>query len=139
MPPRSTSPCSWVCRTFGKAEKSGGYTTSFFLLGWTPGTFDSHNVLHDIMGCRNVPGSSRGETNYGGYCNKELDALTDRILVESDVAKRNGLIKQAFEIGMKDWGFIPLHQQALAWGVGKNVNLVQRADNQVLLYWARKE
>ncbi len=82
---------------------------------------------------------SRGETNYGGYCNKELDALTDRILVETDKTKRDLLIKQAFQIGMDDWSFIPVHQQALAWGVSKKVKLVQRADNQILLYWATKE
>jgi ABC-type transport system substrate-binding protein len=37
---------------FAKVLKPGGYQTSFYLLGWTPGTFDSHNVLYDIMGCR---------------------------------------------------------------------------------------
>jgi peptide/nickel transport system substrate-binding protein len=124
---------------FAKVLKSGGYDTSFYLLGWTPGTFDSHNVLHDIMGCRNDPASSRGESNLGNYCNKEMDALTDKILVETDTAKRDALIKQAFEIANKDWGYIPVHQQALAWGVNKNVDLVQRADNQVLLYWAKKK
>ena len=49
------------------------------------------------------------------------------------------MIKQAFEIGIKDDGYIPLHQQALAWGVSKKVKLTQRADNQVLLYWATKQ
>jgi peptide/nickel transport system substrate-binding protein len=48
------------------------------------------------------------------------------------------MIKQAFEIGIKDYGYIPLHQQSLAWGVSKKVKLTQRADNQVLLYWATK-
>jgi peptide/nickel transport system substrate-binding protein len=124
---------------FAKAGKSGGYTTSLSLLGWTPGTFDSHNVLYDVMGCRDVPGSSRGETNYGGYCNKDLDALTDQILVETDPEKRNQLIKRAFEIATKDYSHIPLHQQALAWGVSKKVKLVQRADNQLLFYWATKD
>ena len=38
-----------------------------------------------------------------------------------------------------DVGHIPLHQQALAWGVSKKVKLSQRADNQVLLYWATKQ
>ena len=38
-----------------------------------------------------------------------------------------------------DWGYIPLHQQSLAWGVSKKVKLSQRADNQVLLYWATKQ
>ena len=61
------------------------------------------------------------------------------MLQETDTAKRDQLIKQAFEIGIKDCGYIPLHQQALAWGVSKKVKLAQRADNQVLLYWATKQ
>lgn len=122
---------------FAKVLKPGGYQTSFYLLGWTPGTLDSHNVLHDIMGCRNDPKDpTRGEANLGGYCNKDLDELTNKVLQEADAAKRDQMIKQAFELGQKDYGYIPLHQQALAWGVSKKVKLVQRADNQVLLYWA---
>src|SRR3982751_5484907 len=124
---------------FAKVLKPGGYQTSFYMLGWTPGTLDSHNVLYDIMGCRDDPKVARGEANLGGYCNKELDAITDKVLQESDTIKRDQLIKSAFEIGIKDYGYIPLHQQALAWGVSKKVKLTQRADNQVLLYWATKQ
>src|SRR6478736_9350663 len=40
---------------FAKILKPGGYKSSFYLLGWTPGTMDSQNVLHDIMGCRDDP------------------------------------------------------------------------------------
>ena len=124
---------------FAKVLKPGNYTTSFYLLGWTPGTFDGHNVLFDIQGCRDNPQSSRGESNVGNYCNKEHDALTDKVLVENDKAKREDLMKQAFKIAFDDYGYIPLHQQALAWGVSNKVKLTQRADNSVLLYWARKE
>jgi peptide/nickel transport system substrate-binding protein len=125
---------------FGKVLKPGGFQTSFYLLGWTPASSDSHNVLFDIMGCRDDPKNpTRGEANLGGYCNKELDAITDKVLVETDTAKRDQLIKQAYEIGIKDYGYIPLHQQALAWGVSKKVKLIQRADNEVLLYWATKQ
>jgi peptide/nickel transport system substrate-binding protein len=125
---------------FAKVLKPGGFQTSFYLLGWTPATMDSQNVLHDIMGCRDdAKDATRGEANLGGYCNKELDALTDKITLETDTAKRDQEIKQAFEIGMKEYGYIPLHQQALAWGVSNKVKLTQRADNQVLLYWATKQ
>ena len=124
---------------FAKILKPGGYKSSFYLLGWTPGTLDSHNVMHDIMGCRDVPGSPRGETNVGGWCNKEFDRLTDEVLQETDMIKRNLLIKQAFEIAIKDYAFIPLHQQSLAWGVSKKLKVVQRADNQVLPYWMVKQ
>jgi peptide/nickel transport system substrate-binding protein len=125
---------------FAKVLKPGGFQTSFYLLGWTPATMDSQNVLHDIMGCRDDPkDSTRGEANLGGYCNKELEALTDKLTLETDTAKRDQEIKQAFEIGIKDYGYIPLHQQALAWGVSNKVKITQRADNQVLLYWATKQ
>jgi peptide/nickel transport system substrate-binding protein len=124
---------------FAKVLKPGGYQTSLYMLGWTPGTLDSHNVMYDIMGCRDDPKSPRGETNLGGYCNKEFDKLTDQVLQEIDTAKRNLLIKQAFEIAMKDYAYIPLHQQALAWGVSKKLKVVQRADNQVLPYWMVKQ
>jgi len=91
------------------------------------------------MGCRDdAKDPTRGEANLGGYCNKDLDALTDKVLVETDTAKRDQLIKQAFEIGIKDYGYIPLHQQAVAWGISKKVKITQRADNQVMLYWATK-
>ncbi|MBR1218482.1 ABC transporter substrate-binding protein [Bradyrhizobium sp. U87765 SZCCT0131] len=124
---------------FAKILKPGGYQTSFYLLGWTPNTLDSHNVLYDIIGCRDDVKSPRGETNLGGYCNKKVDALTDQIQVETDTGKRDQLIKQAFQLVMDDYGYIPLHQQALAWGVSKQVKLAQRPDNQVLLYWAAKD
>ncbi len=123
---------------FAKVLKPGGYKTSFYLLGWTPGTFDSHNVLNDIHGCR-AEGSSRGESNLGGYCNKKVDELTDKILVEGDVAKRDAMIKEAYTITTGEFAYVPLHQQALSWGVAKNVELSQRADNSVLLYWATKK
>jgi peptide/nickel transport system substrate-binding protein len=121
---------------FAKVLNAGGFQTSFFLLGWTPGTLDSHNVMFDIMGCRD---GGRGSYNLGGYCNKDFDALTDKVLQETDTDKRDQMIKAAFEISAKDFAYIPLHQQALAWGMSKKVKVTQRPDNQVLLYWATKQ
>jgi peptide/nickel transport system substrate-binding protein len=121
---------------FAKILKAGGFQSSFYMLGWTPATQDSHNVMFDLMGCRDNPADGRGNTNVGGYCNKEFDALTDKVLQETDPTKRDLLIKAAYEIANKDFATIPLHQQALAWGVSKKVKLSQRADNQVRLYWA---
>src|SRR6201995_5972566 len=81
---------------FAKVLKPGCYKTSFYMLGWTPASMDSHNVLHDILGCRDDPkDATRGEANLGGYCNKEVDALTDKVLVETDTGKPDQLIKQA--------------------------------------------
>ena len=116
------------------------YDTSFYLVGWTPSSQDSHNILYEIVGCRK-PGdkSGRGGWNLGGYCNPKVDAIADQVEGESDKAKRDAQIKEGFDILQSDWAFIPLHQQALAWGVSKKVNLVQRPDNMLMLYWVSKE
>ena len=117
-----------------QAETKGTYfpkilkrDTSFYLLGWTPSTYDSHNPLNALMRC--VDDKGAGQFNLGAYCNPKVDELTLQIQSETDKAKRNALIKQAFTIHADDIGHLPLHQQALAWGVANNVELVQMADN----------
>ena len=124
---------------FAKILVSGGYDTSFYLLGWTPGSFDSWNVLANMYRCRDEKGAG-GNNNVGNYCKPEMEEMIKQVLVEGDTAKRDQLIKTAYQLGQeKDWGYVPLHQQALAWGVSKKVKVVQRADNQILFYWFRKE
>ena len=49
------------------------------------------------------------------------------------------MIAEAFRINHDEAGVIPLHQQALTWGVSKKVEIAQRADNQILFYWAKME
>lgn len=124
-------------RFFEFAGSTGKYDSSFNILGWTPGSFDSYNVLVNIAGCRDADGNG-GLFNYGGYCNRKVAELTRRIAVESDRQKRDDLILQAFTIIHEEAGIIPLHQQVLAWGVAKTVTIPQRADNQILFYWAQK-
>ncbi|MGH8858506.1 MAG: ABC transporter substrate-binding protein, partial [Polaromonas sp.] len=101
--------------------------TSFYMLGWSPSTYDSHNALNALMRCVDDKGS--GQFNLGAYCNPKVDALTAKIQSETDKAKRDAMIKEAFKVHSDDFGHLPLHQQALAWGVASNVQLVQLADN----------
>ncbi len=117
-----------------QAETKGTYfpkilkrDTSFYMLGWTPGTYDAHNALNALMRC--VDSAGAGQFNLGAYCNPKLDALTAKIQSETDKPKRDAMIKEAFQLHSDDIGHLPLHQQALAWGVANNVQLVQMADN----------
>ncbi len=123
---------------FDFAGATGGFDSSFNLLGWTPGSFDSWNVLANIVGCRDAKGVG-SSANYGGYCNKRVDELTKLIVSEGDKAKRDAMIKEAYLIVHEEVGLAPLHQQSLAWGVSKNVEMVQRADNSILFMWAKKK
>ncbi|WP_206078686.1 ABC transporter substrate-binding protein [Allomesorhizobium camelthorni] len=121
---------------FAKVLAPGGYDTDFYLLGWTPGSFDSWNVLVNLATCRDETGKG-GPFNLGGYCNPKVDELAKQIVVETDTARRNELIQQAYKIMLDETSHIPLHQQSLAWGKRKNLDIAQRADDQVLFYWAK--
>ena len=107
--------------------------TSFYLLGWTPATYDSHNVLNAILGTP-AP-SGRGQFNLGGYSNARVDELVGLVQSETDQAKRNAMIAEAFKLHQDQVGHLPLHQQALAWGMRKNVSLVQLPDNFNYFKW----
>ncbi|TXL66419.1 ABC transporter substrate-binding protein [Zeimonas arvi] len=123
-----------------EAETKGTYfpkilsrNTSFYMLGWTPGTYDSHNALNALMA---TPGEGgQGQFNLGSYSNPKLDELTAKIASETDEAKRNAMIAEAFKIHSDDVGHLPLHQQALAWAARKNVSVVQLPDNFNMFKW----
>jgi len=115
---------------FNKIGKAEGNNTSLFMLGWTPGSYDAYNPLQNLM---TMDGEGQGTWNCGRYSNPRVEELTDLIAVEVDEEKRNALIREAFQIHHDEVGHLPLHQQALAWGISaKTVKDVwQRPFNDV--------
>ncbi|MGQ9365772.1 ABC transporter substrate-binding protein [Azospirillum sp. ST 5-10] len=113
---------------FGKVLAQAGYDTSMYLLGWTPSSIDAHNALLNLAACRNKE-TQAGLFNLGGYCNPKVDELTQKVGSETDQAKRDAMIKEAFTIVHDEYGYLPLHAQPLSWGVRDGVEVVQRADD----------
>ena len=105
---------------------------SFFMLGWSPAGYDTHNVLFTVLA---TPKGAQGQWNFGAYSNEKLDDLTTRIQSETNEAARNAMIKTALEIHAKDVGHIPLHQQMVTWGLKSNIKAYQRADGFMLYKW----
>jgi len=104
---------------------------SMYLLGWIPDDQDAGSVIAHLM----VPPADGGlPWNGGGYGNPRVTELSRMITSETDAAKRQGMIDEAFGIVRDDVAYIPLHQQALSWGVRKGVTVAQRADN-ALQFW----
>ncbi len=120
---------------FAAISAAGGYDTSFYLLGWTPSTLESYNVFQYIMGCRD-PKTNWGGNNAGGYCDPKVDALAREALDQTDEGKRDDLFKQAWRLSLvDDVGYIPLHQQALAWGVSRKLHVIQPPNNYYKFAW----
>jgi ABC-type transport system substrate-binding protein len=72
------------------------------------------------------------------------DFTADDVLFSLDRMRSPGSqIKRRAPADMKavkvDDHTVDFVQQALAWGVSNKVNIVQRADNQILFYWAKMQ
>ena len=102
------------------------YNTSFYMLGWTPNTYDAHNAFFNLLGSRN---GTRGIFNDGGWSNKTFDDVLDTMATETDPAKRQAQIEQASQIAKDEVPTIPLHQQTVVWAAKANIDLTQLADN----------
>jgi peptide/nickel transport system substrate-binding protein len=120
---------------FGEYAK---FETSFFLLGWTPGSIDSWNVMQFIH--KTVPADASGKPvpgssfNYGRWSNKKFDELTDMVGQETDQAKRAQLIKEGWKLSIDEVSYLPLHQQTLTWGMRDTIAAMEmHAGNE--FYW----
>jgi peptide/nickel transport system substrate-binding protein len=111
-----------------------GYNTSFYMLGWTPATYDANNAFFNLAGTRN---GVRGVFNDGGYSNPKFDDLVDQIALQTDQTKRDAEIIEASKILHDDAAFIPLHQQVVVWAAKKNVELQQEPDDSFPLRFVK--
>jgi peptide/nickel transport system substrate-binding protein len=100
--------------------------TSFYLLAWTPNTYDAHNVFASLMA---TPGQGIGTFNLGSYSNPKVDELIGVIQSSTKPEEREAAIREVHKLHQDDVGHIPLHQQALAWVTKKNIDVGQLADN----------
>ncbi|MGE0723657.1 MAG: ABC transporter substrate-binding protein [Alphaproteobacteria bacterium] len=116
---------------FDKIGLKEGRKTSFYMLGWTPGTYDAHNMLFNIITLNSGTGS--GAWNSGRYTNPKVEELTKQIASEIDTEKRTKMIHEAMKIHKEDFGHIPLHQQALAWGVRDSVATILQPANDAVM------
>jgi len=110
------------------------YNTSFYMLGWTPNTYDAHNAFQNLMATRR---GDVGMFNVGGWSNARFDELTQQMAVETDAERRKAMIEEAMRIHAEEAGHIPLHQQTVVWAARSNIGLQQLADNWFPLRWVR--
>ena len=108
------------------------YKTSFYMLGWTPNTYDAHNALVALMAARD-PVRGRGISNSGGIAYPEIDDLTDRIQTELDPVKRQAEISQALKFVEDKYLYIPLHQQIVVWAARSTIEVAPTADDTFYL------
>jgi peptide/nickel transport system substrate-binding protein len=109
--------------------------SDIFLLGWanTP-QIDAYTMLNNVLHTRV---DRAGTWNAGRYSNAAFDALTEKVAVEMDAARRQSLIDQAFEIERADFATIPLYREPMVLAMTKNLDIPASPDGKVRLWLAR--
>ena len=105
------------------------YEASIYMLGWGVPTFDALYSLQSLV--RSVGAGGDGNYNVGRYSNPQMDALVERVKVETDLKNRNELIEKALILSHEDVSHLPLYNQVIPWAMRKNIEVVHRADNRL--------
>ena len=110
------------------SQKFQSFDSSIYMLGWGVATYDALYTLQSLVRTRTT--GADGNFNFSRISDPKLDSLIDAMKTETDVAKRNGMIREAL-LRLKDEQFlIPLHHQMRPWAMKPGVTTVHRSDDR---------
>ncbi len=109
-------------------QKVQNFDTSAYLLGWGVATFDAQYSLQSLVRTRTT--GADGNFNFGRVSDAQVDKLVDAMKTETDVAKRNGLIREALQRTRDEYLYVPLHHQLRPWAMKASVTTLHRADDR---------
>ncbi|WP_159992408.1 ABC transporter substrate-binding protein [Roseomonas sp. 18066] len=101
------------------------------LLGWGAGTGEVSSPLRALLASVD-PARGLGSANRGRYANPALDALLQQALRSLDGGAREGLLRQASALAVRDLGVVPLYYQRNAWATRAPLRYAARADEYSL-------
>lgn len=106
---------------------------SFMLAGWGADTGEAGSSLKSLLATYD-PGKGWGASNRGRYSNPALDAKLSAALTTIDDRAREKLLQEATEIGIKDYGVIPLYYQINVWAAKKGLTVIPRQDERTYAF-----
>jgi len=108
--------------------KVQNFDSSAYLLGWGVATYDALYSLQSLIRTRTT--GADGNFNFGRMSDPKIDALIDSSKSETDVAKRDQLLKDALKLTSEGYYYVPIHHQMRPWALKKNVTTVHRSDDR---------
>ncbi len=109
-------------------QKVQNFDSSIYMLGWGVATYDAQYTLQSLI--RTRTGGADGNFNFSKISDKEVDRLTDAMKTETDVAKRNQMIREALVRTRDEVLAIPIHHQVRPWVMKTGVTTVHRSDDR---------
>ena len=116
------------------ARKFQNWDSSAYLLGWGVATYDAQYTLQSLIRTRTK--GADGNFNFSGVSNARVDELVDAMGVETDKAKRDGMIREALTITRDQALLVPLHHQMRPWAMKKNVSIAHNSNDAPKMYYA---
>ncbi|HRI17208.1 MAG TPA: ABC transporter substrate-binding protein, partial [Burkholderiaceae bacterium] len=108
--------------------KVQNFDTSAYLLGWGVATYDAQYSIQSLI--RTRTGGPDGNFNFVKLSNARVDQLTDAMKSETDIAKRNAMIREALLLTRDEYLYVPLHHQMRPWAMKQNVTTIHRSDDR---------
>ncbi|MEO8142908.1 MAG: ABC transporter substrate-binding protein, partial [Betaproteobacteria bacterium] len=71
-----------------------------------------------------------GSFNLGRISDPKLDAIIDAMKTETDVKKRDIMMRDALVLTRDQYYYVPLHHQLRPWAMKKSVTTVHKADDR---------
>ena len=109
-------------------QKVQNFDTSIYLLGWGVATYDAQYSLQSLVRTRTT--GADGNFNFSRVSDPALDKLVDAMKTETDVPKRNAMIREALIRTRDEALVIPLHHQMRPWAMKAGVTTIHRSDDR---------
>ncbi len=109
-------------------QKVQNFDSSMYLLGWGVATYDAQYALQSLIRTRTA--GADGNFNFSKISDKKVDELVDAMKTETDVVKRNAMIREALVRTKDEVLAIPLHHQMRPWAMKAGVSTVHRSDDR---------
>ena len=111
------------------------HDTNAYLLGWGVATYDALYSLQSLV--RTKTTGADGNFNLGRVSNAKLDQMIDAARIETDVAKRDAMLRDALKMTADEALYVPIHHQMRPWAMKKNITTSHRSDDRPEARFAR--
>jgi peptide/nickel transport system substrate-binding protein len=108
--------------------KFQNFDSSLYLLGWGVATYDAQYTIQSLVRTKST--GADGNYNFSKISDPVVDRLTDAMKTETDVNKRNAMIREALVRIKDEVLLIPIHHQMRPWAMKAGVTTVHRSDDR---------
>jgi len=110
------------------SQKFQNFDSSLYMLGWGVATYDAQYSLQSLI--RTRAAGADGNFNFSKISDPVVDKAVEAMKAETDVGKRNALIREALVRTRDEVLVIPLHHQMRPWAMKAGVTTVHRSDDR---------